>query len=102
MSHSQMDDVSAASGENGGVNNVLSSSELAEGDPGARNTIKGAKAVRRSPSKESAQSIALRKALTKDRHQSRCGRGRGAPKKGEPVASLVRRHVTHHIHNHKS
>lgn len=74
-------------GENGVVvvnENVLTASELADagGDATARDTIKGAKALRRSPSKDNSHSIALRKALTKDRHQSRCGRGRGAPKKG--------------------
>lgn len=68
--------------ENGGPNNVLTASELAEGDTGARTMITGAKALRRSPSKDSAYAAALRKALTKDRHQTRSGKGRGGPKKG--------------------
>ncbi|XP_067935459.1 programmed cell death protein 4-like [Watersipora subatra] len=67
--------------ENGGPG-VLTASELAEGDVGARRVITGAKALRRSPSKENAYAVALKKALTKDRHQSRSGKGRGAPKKG--------------------
>lgn len=67
--------------ENGG-GNVLLASELGDGDAGMRSTIKGAKALRKSPSKDSTYHVALRKALTKDRHVSRCGRGRGGPKKG--------------------
>lgn len=74
-------DFSTEREENGG-GNVLLASELADGDAGGRSTIKGAKALRRSPSKDSAHHVALRKALTKDRHVSRCGRGRGGPKKG--------------------
>ena len=69
--------------ENGGHQHaVLTASELAEGDSGSRVMITGAKAYRRSPSKDGAHTVALRKALTKDRHQSKSGRGRGAPKKG--------------------
>jgi len=68
--------------ENGGPDPVLTASELAEGDSGSRVVIKGAKAYRRSPSKDGAHTVALRKALTKDRHQSKQAKGRGAPKKG--------------------
>jgi len=72
--------MSGIGGEDGG-RNVLTASELASAD--SRIKIKGAKAVRRSPSKDSNHSVALRKALTKDRHQSKGGKGRGAPKKGK-------------------
>lgn len=68
--------------ENGGSRNVLTASELADGDAGSRAKITGAKAYRRSPSKDGVHTVALRKALTKDRHQSKSGKGRGAPKKG--------------------
>lgn len=68
--------------ENGGGPDVLSASELADGDGGSRSVITGARAYRRSPSKDNAYSAALRKALTKDRHQARSGKGRGAAKKG--------------------
>lgn len=67
------------------VVNVLNASELADGDSRIRTVITGAKAYRRSPSKDNhnAQAVALRKALTKDRHQTKSGKGRGEPKKGK-------------------
>lgn len=65
---------------------VLSAAELAEGDVGTRAMITGAKALRRSPSKDTAYAVALKKALTKDRHQTRSGKGRGAPKKSNKNA----------------